>query len=138
MIYDVVKAIYFSAPPPLVNTISFFLGSFVGYRVSISLDRRKELNKITVPIRGRLIRQIYALKSGAISAPVVSDMDIATVGAVTSERKYLVLRERLAGYEEAGQRENCGSSAPDGRFIVGNLDSYRVAAELLLAEIPVK
>lgn len=109
----------------LINLLVFFLGLFLGHRLQISNDRRKEFNEVSGPYAVQLEIQRRTLLSGKYPGGTYDEDDFIEI-----QRRIGIHKRRgfiKAVKEYVAAKQNCGE------FVKGQ---YKLTApELLISKI---
>jgi len=57
------------------SVLSFFLGAYLGHRLSLGRDRRKEFNEAALPVRNFVLTQISVKSSYPVDLPSNLEID---------------------------------------------------------------
>lgn len=70
----------------IIPFLTLLLGVFLGNRLALGLDKRKEHNAVVLPLKQKVLAYIDLLKKSEHSS--FSENEITTLRGIVSERKY--------------------------------------------------
>lgn len=120
----------------LIPLLTAFLGFFVGNKLAIGRDKRKEFNEVAIPIRTSLIRQLEALQAEKQCFVNISTEDRVVLECYISRFKIKGFRKAVAEYKIAQQKY--GYQDRGGQFIICDTSGYVSATSKLLQYVKPK
>lgn len=119
----------------LFPLFTLLVGAFIGHRLALGRDKRKDFNQVATPIREMLISEIRQLKSNDYGKPI-GEKESISLEAIMPSSTYKRFHRSYQSYKSV--RAESFRNSGFGNEFVGDYKKLLISAENLLASLPQK